>query len=431
MRSVEFASQTANSDKSLKQLPADEGGIADTVRESVHSRTASFDATRVALAERLRARCPELTASILAQIKGSLAGAQIDGMDAEYVAGAHAAVRAVLDYELAGIECGDADCNPIPTEAVMQAHRAARSRVALDTVLLRCNAANCVLSDVILAEADRFSSGALREVLAERRSAFERLLASIAEEYRREAERIGRSTEDARVELVRRLLAGAPIDGARLGYRFDASHLGVVATGEQAVNLLRGLAVRLDRRLLMVSRGDTTWAWLGGGCELDASDLERVLPVDAPADVALAVGEPADGRDGWRLTHMQAQATLRVVVCRPRAITRFADVALLAAVLREDTISQSLEAAYTAPLDDESDGGEASRRTLRAYFEADHNVKSAAAALGVDRNTVRNRLDRIERRLGCRLHLRRAELDVALQLHQLRRGTRASGASRT
>lgn len=102
-------------------------------------------------------------------------------------------------------------------------------------------------------------------------------------------------------------------------------------------------------------------------------------------------------------------------------LVRYTDVALLASALRDDTLAGSLEGLYLAPLAEERDGGAALRRTLRAYFMAGRNVSSAAAALGVSRQTVNSRLRAIEERIGRPLDACTAELETALRLRDLRR----------
>jgi DNA-binding PucR family transcriptional regulator len=77
---------------------------------------------------------------------------------------------------------------------------------------------------------------------------------------------------------------------------------------------------------------------------------------------------------------------------------------------------------YLAPLAAERDGGAVARRTLRAYFAAERNISSTAAALGVDRRTVRNRLRAIEELLGRPLGEAAPDLEVALRLEQLAPG---------
>jgi DNA-binding PucR family transcriptional regulator len=135
--------------------------------------------------------------------------------------------------------------------------------------------------------------------------------------------------------------------------------------------------------------------------------------------VWFVVGEPAWGVEGWRLSHQQAQAAFVVALRRPRAFTRYGDVALLASALKDELLAGTLVEVYLAPLDRQRDRGAVSRQTLRAYFAAARNTTSAAAGLGVARRTVENRLRAIETLLGRPLHRCSAELEVALHLHDM------------
>jgi DNA-binding PucR family transcriptional regulator len=74
---------------------------------------------------------------------------------------------------------------------------------------------------------------------------------------------------------------------------------------------------------------------------------------------------------------------------------------------------------HLAPLAAERDGGEALRNTLRAYFAAARNVSSTAAALGVSRKTINNRIHTIESHVGRPISTCAAELEIALCLDQL------------
>ncbi len=53
------------------------------------------------------------------------------------------------------------------------------------------------------------------------------------------------------------------------------------------------------------------------------------------------------------------------------------------------------------------------RETLRAYFAADRNISSTAAALGVDRRTVTNRIRAIEDLFGRPLKDFATDLETA------------------
>ena len=155
---------------------------------------------------------------------------------------------------------------------------------------------------------------------------------------------------------------------------------------------MRELAGRLDRRLLAVCREEEpVWAcWLGGRRPLErrARRCERSAR-SRPDGVLVTVGEPGEGLSGWRFSHRQAKAALPIAERRGQPVLRYADVALLASILRDDLVATSLRQLYLAPL-----GGGAGRRQGRAarpcapISQAERNVSSTAAALGVDRRTV-------------------------------------------
>jgi hypothetical protein len=386
------------------------------------ARAAAPDELRSALVERLGARRPELDDAVFAHIRSmSHPAGDRDASedDVGYELGLRAAVTAAIDYSLIGIEHGDGWSGPIPTTVEKQARRAARSSVSLDIVLLRCSAARALLGDFVMDEGDRLPSDALRRAMRSQASALDRVMAAIVSAYRDELDRVHRSPAQRRVELVQDLLAESLADRSELGYELDAWHLGVIASGADAGKLVEHLAARLPCQLLAVSRDEeTTWAWLGRPQMLATADLERVLTDKQVAGVSLAIGEPGHGIDGWRLTHCQAQDAFLVSLHQRQRLTRYADVLLLAAALRNDTLARSLQAIFLSPLARQR-GGVALRQTLSAYFAADHNVKAAAAALGVDRSTVRKRLHTAERCLGRPLHACQAELEVALGLERL------------
>jgi DNA-binding PucR family transcriptional regulator len=396
---------------------------------------ASLDAIRGALAERLQARRAELEEAVIARFR-DVGFDPAAGEDLEYIAGARAAVAEAVDYGLVAIEQGEdwfvSGPPPIPPATVAQARRAAAHGVSLERVLLRYNAGHTLLEDFVMQEAEHsdFSSNriALRHVLRALGGLLDHFTSSIAKEYQDEAQRMARSPELRRNERVQRLLAGAPIDTAEIDYEFDTEHLGVIAMGAKAGETVRGVAAGLGCELLSVSRSaETVWAWFGSQRRIAFADIERLMSGKEADGVSLAIGGPGRGIDGWRLTHRQAQAAMLVALRRPQQLTRYADVALLATALRDDTLAQSLEEIYLSPLGNEKDGAVA-RKTLRAYFAAGRNAATAAAALGVDRHTVERRLHSIETRLGRLLHTCHAELEVALRLEELGDADDAAGA---
>jgi DNA-binding PucR family transcriptional regulator len=103
----------------------------------------------------------------------------------------------------------------------------------------------------------------------------------------------------------------------------------------------------------------------------------------------------------------------------PKSVVRYPDVALLASLLQDEALATSLRRRYLAPLANTRDGGETLRLTLRASFLAGCNASSAAAALGVKRHTVTNRIRAIENRLGLSLGAYAAEVELVLRLESL------------
>ena len=304
---------------------------------------ATLESVRADLAGRLRLRRSEIAEAVFARFR-DIGFDPADGEDAAYVAGSRAAITEALDYGLGAIERGEEWFGSIPPAAVAQARRAARNGVTLDKVLLRNNAGHTVLEDFVVQEVDFASQSiVLRGVFGTLGALLDHFTALMAHEYQREVERTAHSPELRRTELVQRLLAGAPVDTAKLSYEFDAEHLGVIASGANARETVRSLAAGLGREPLSVSPcEDTVWAWFGGRRAPDVEAIGRLLSANEPAGVSLAVGGSGRGIEGWRLTHRQAQAAMLVAQRRPQALTRYADVSLLAAVLSDQELASSL-----------------------------------------------------------------------------------------
>lgn len=372
------------------------------------------------MSSRLRGRREEIEQRILPRLHAISDPAE--AVDPDYAISLRAAVSSAFDFALAGLKRGEERAPEVPVALLAQAKMAARNGVNLGAVLRRYFAGYALLGDYLIEEAERdkaLQGAVLKRLLRSQAVIFDRLLAAISEEHRREvATRLG-SNEERRVDRVRRLLAGEWIDASDLAYDFDVHHLGAIAAGDGAVTAIRELAARLDVRLLTVGRGEATvWAWLGARRRLNPADLERVAADSQTPRVALALGEPAQGLDGWRLTHRQACATLPIALRSPGTPVRYAEVALLASILGDELLITSLHRLYLEPLAERDDDGTL-RKTLRAYFAAGRNVSSAAAALGVNRHTVANRLRAIEEQLGRQLGACSGELDAALRLEAL------------
>jgi hypothetical protein len=394
-------------------------GKAKVQRRGNGSR--SGEQGRSVVAARLRERLPEIQAAVATRVYSIADPHEV--ADPAYVEGLKAALAAAVEYRLAVLELGERRAPVVPEVLLSQARLDARDGVALDTVLRRYFAGNTHFGDFLVEEAERAEvpSAELRGLLREQATLGDRLLAAVSAEHAREAaNRPSGNARERRREIVKSLLAGELVDHSEIDYDFEGHHLALMAKGEGAEGLMREVADRLDRRLLAVQREEEAkWAcWLGGRQELGAEEALRVLREVSPPGVFVTVGEPAEGLAGWRFSHLQAKAALSIAERRREPVVRYADVAVLASILRDDLVADSLRRLYLEPLAQSRDNGKVARETLGAYFEAERNISSTAAALGVDRRTVRNRLSAIEGLLGRPLRGSMADLEIALRLDE-------------
>jgi PucR C-terminal helix-turn-helix domain/GGDEF-like domain len=389
----------------------------------------SLGPLRIELARWLRSREEEFQEAVFAHLRSVAPDAISDG-DSHLALGLREMIAACVDCGLSSIEQGAPWSGPMPPAVAAQASRAASGGVSLTTALCRCVAGHTLAWSFVLNEVahhdlpDEQRFALLLQASAVLGSLLARVQAEVASAHSSEIKRRARSHEQRRAEIVQKLLAGeSPDDSERaeLGYELDAWHLAVIATGADAEKAVRFLAATLGRDLLPVPQNaETVWAWLGGKHKTVFADIDRVWSKPGVTDVSLAVGEAGRGVEGWRVTHGEAQGALLVARERPRRLTRYLDVALDATALQDEALADSLIERYLSPLDDLRTGGEAARRTLRALFDAEHNVSSAAHPLKVHRSTVHRQRNEIERRLGCRLHEHQAEIEVALRIEELR-----------
>jgi hypothetical protein len=381
----------------------------------------SINSSRADLRARLQARLPEIEQAALARIQ-AIADPST-AVDPSYLEGLRLAVSAALDYGLTTIDAPAGAGGPVPVVLLAQARLAARSGITLDTVLRRYLAGYTLLGDFLLEEAGEggLDSTDLKHLLRSQATLFDQLLAAVGEEHGRELDGTIDSPQQRHAKRIERLLAGELIETAEIPYDFDGHHIGVIVAGPLGAEAIRDIAKALDRSALIVPReeGDL-WAWLGGREGFDTRDLHRLVAgKEWSARVSLAIGEPSIGLAGWRITHRQAQAALLIAKRSSKSIERYADVAILSSMARDDLLVNSLHQMYLAPLEKESDRGSTFRETLRAYFAAERNGSSAAAALGVKRHTVTNRLRAVEERIGRPLSACATEIDAALKLEEI------------
>ncbi len=305
----------------------------------------------------------------------------------------------------------------------------ARAEVSLETVLRLGWLVGGALLEVIVSKFDRGDAKAgLHFISAWGAENLDRLFKAFRDEHLSEQARLAAlPTGDLR-RKVGRQLAGGSKDAGALGYRMDACHTGLILVGDRADLICRRMAATLGSDLLLVPDAENTfWAWVGAQRRIGASDIVAALPAGARS-LAIAVGEPSEGIQGWRLTHGEALSALPVARLEGPGLVRYSDVALLASALCDAQTAKSLTARYLEPIDSHRDAG-VLRKTLLTYFDLNCNAVSTASALGVNRHTVQRRLKRVEGAVGEPPAARQAEFGLALQLEELTERTRATISS--
>lgn len=340
----------------------------------------------------------------------------------DYEAGLLEAIAAIVNYSFDAIEHGPEWSGQIPPAAIAQARRAARVGVGVGTVQRRYFAGHRELGTFVSQEIERNGLSNNGQVIHHLRTTQEALLehltAAIEREYSQEQELIAGSH---RCAVVEKLLSGEQPDPAELTeleYEIDTAwHIGLIASGAGADQIVRTLRERYTRRLLCVTLNGRVWAWLS--VQNARTDEVDHLSTNGDGEMLLAVGEPGRGLDGWRLTHNQARAAFAIALRKPCNIARYAENRLLAAALQNDTLTSSLTQKYLLPLRGQTDGGTKLRRTLRTYIELECNATSASHRLKVGRHTVESHVHTVEQLIGCSIRECLPELDVALRLEEL------------
>ena len=289
---------------------------------------------------------------------------------------------------------------------------AAAARLAWDEVFWECfaDAAESVAEDPQLRwEAFRASHDRLRGY-GQR----------LGELFRRTHDREA-VTQDAdgrsQVTLVARALNGQPVDPHALRYDVDGKHVAVVCDCVSADTLV-SVARSTDTKVLRVAGPDgEVWAWLGG--EIPVSRLDALAGSHREPGICLALGEPATGLAGFRASHNQALEAWSVARALGDPVVRYADIALLLAILHDRDLSAILIRRELGPLADASPRARDLRAVARAYLEHGQNTVATASHLGCNRRTVERKVEEVELLVGHLLRQRTAEFLVALRLADL------------
>lgn len=371
--------------------------------------------SRRELAERLRENSAELEEAIFDQICAAETSAS---QSPPQMRGVRSVVRSALRHGLDSVELGQQHSPHPPPAVIDHARKAAWRSVPLQTLYDRYLTGYAVFNHFLLRDTD--SIEVLQQVQGPLDVAFQQLTRAVAEEHKQAHQQRSRSSDIRRLERVEELLSGKLLEAPDLQYPLGGTHVGIVASGPEVSSTVRQLFHSLGSQILLIRPApDKVWAWVSVRQDFDSSDLTKFLAIDLPPELCISIGEPGDGLTGWRLTHHQAGAALGIALNRGSKMVLYGEVAILVALTRDVLLKDTLSTKYLAPLTQARDGGIVLRDTLRAYFATGRNSRSAAAVLGVARQTVANRLRQAEDRFGQPLSECADAVDAALRMEEL------------
>lgn len=342
--------------------------------------------------------------------------------DPEFMGMARESIVANLNAVADGFLSGRDQPVQLPPGAIEEALIAAQQRMPWTLIDRTYRIGHAVLWEQLLGEVETWQiQGAERVDLLRMTSHFlfqyiDHVTGGLAEIHQAERDRQLRGRERRRITWVREVLAD--IGGAGPGgeYELGRQHLAAIAWGAEPERAITELGQRLEATVLIVpGQSGAAWGWLGSSSILRSWPvLSREVPL--PSETFLALGAPAAGAEGFRLSHRQALEAARVLRLTGAPLGVYDELSLEALVLRDERAARDFMHRELGPLLEDGKRVEVLLETLRVYADTNWNAASTGARLGVHERTVGYRLAAIEQRLGRPLAARHEELGVALRL---------------
>lgn len=247
---------------------------------------------------------------------------------------------------------------------------------------------------------------------------------AIIEVIGRERDEMSHGSYAERREVISLILEGEPINvdraASRLGYRLDTTHTAAIAWSdtpgaelEEPHRVTRALAQAAGAAtsLSLLASAATLWVWVPGPTPPDLADLAAA--VDHIPEVRIAVGSTGRGVAGFRTSHLDAQATHRILA-RPHSTRRLASFAevQLTSLISENGAQADRFVKYT--LGDLEYADSDIHEAVLAYVTEQCSATRAAARLFTHRNTIMRRLARAEELLPRPLADNSVHVAVAL-----------------
>jgi DNA-binding PucR family transcriptional regulator len=361
------------------------------------------------------------------------------GADAAIAGEVSASNRANAERILTGLSRRDGRYPPleVPPEALDVVRTVVRRGVDLDVIFQAYRRGQNIAWERWMAAAARVvpPGPQLVEVL-QRSSRFlfeyvDQVIARVIAEAQREREEVLGGALARRVETVRLILDGAPIDrrraGTRLDYDLDRRHTALVlwteSGGEQdpgACESAAGVLARAAgaaRQLIFPAGTSTLWAWLGTLADPAPGALREAITRAHP-QVRVAVGPTLAGITGFRRSHAAALDIQRLLTAQPHGdrLAFHDDVEVTALAAHDHDRAAEFVTATLGPLAADTSTAARLRETLRVFLDEAENAPRAAERLHTHRNTVLQRVARATELLNRRPGERRLALELALEL---------------
>ncbi|MGI5453555.1 PucR family transcriptional regulator [Streptomyces sp. CA-249302] len=325
------------------------------------------------------------------------------------------------------------DQTDAPAEALEHARRLAQRGTPITVLLRAYRIGQRFLADRLIGEVRTTTSdpmlvaAALTELTRLSFGYIDRVSEQVVTAYQEERDRRLHAQIAVRSARVRALLGTGWVDVADservLGYRLARAHLGMVAWAEAGTDRLRELKhlvaelaeqARCQGEPLLVPADESTlWAWLPE----PESGVDRIA-VAGPEAMWVAVGTPATGLAGFRLTHQQARqaqsVAMAAAVSERAAVTCSAEVGPIALMCGDLGATKAWVRAVLGPLARDDDATAGLRDTVRVFLDTGGSFQTTAERLLLHRNTVQYRIRKAESLLGHPVRDRRLDLEIAL-----------------
>ncbi len=232
-----------------------------------------------------------------------------------------------------------------------------------------------------------------------------------------------------RAAIVNAILAQQPIDidsaTAALAYPLAQQHIAftlqidakvqesdvqrMLESGARSLSTALGCA----RPLIISSGARSAWCWAA------VSRPAAFVPeIECPPTLRVTVGTCHGGLDGFRLSHDEAVAALRVANDQSPPVVRFVDVeiACLATGILGSDAREAFVRRELGELASQDETTERLRDTMRVYLKQGCDASATGELLRLHPNTVRYRIRQAEKKIGHPVAQRRVQIELALEI---------------